>query len=257
MPVRALVARALAKDPADRFATGAELAAAARAASGDGTATAMTALVTPPLRDPSGANTPRLVSARTPRTVVGAGSGRARRGSLVGALAAVLVALTALGAALGAAKSLDNGVPNIRSTGPAVAPTEQSAAPTVVEETGSDEPERPNRPGNQNAKPSPSITVSPTPLPNGSSQPVPTNSAPATPVETTTPAGPTPPDPPPPPDPPRRRRHRPRPTRGRRRRWGRQRSATDQQLSNPRMSVRKAPGSPRNTKTGVDRHIAI
>ncbi|MEU1753152.1 serine/threonine-protein kinase [Micromonospora matsumotoense] len=192
MPVRALVARALAKDPADRFATGAEMAAAARAASGDGTATAMTALVTPPLRDPSGANTPRLVSARTPRTVVGAGSGRARRGSLVGALAAVLVALTALGAALGAAKSLDNGVPNIRSTGPAVAPTDRSAAPTVVEETGSDEPERPNRPGNQNEKPSPSITVSPTPLPNGSSPPAPTKSAPPTPVETTTPAGPTP-----------------------------------------------------------------
>ncbi|WP_433227961.1 protein kinase domain-containing protein [Micromonospora sp. CA-248260] len=190
-PVRALVARALEKDPADRFATGAEMAAAARAASGDGTATAMTALVTPPLRDPSGANTPRPVGAQTPRTVVGAGSGRTRRGSLVGALAAVLVALTALGAALGAAKSLDNGVPNIRSTGPAVAPTEQSELPAVVEQTGPQETERPNRPGNQTAKPSPSASVSPTPLPNGSSQSLPTKSAPPSAPATTPPVGPT------------------------------------------------------------------
>ncbi|MFI9639726.1 serine/threonine-protein kinase [Micromonospora sp. NPDC051925] len=194
--VRALVARALAKDPADRFATGAEMAAAARAATGDGSA-AMTALVTPPLRDPSGANGHRVDLPRTPTTVVGPGSRRSRRGSLVGALAAVLVALTALGAALGAAKSLDNGVPNIRSTGPAVAPTDQTEAPAVTEETGPDEPARPYRPGNPTDRSSPSISVSPTPPRNGSSQPLPTKSAPATPTEptppTTTPAEPTPP----------------------------------------------------------------
>ncbi|WP_431924253.1 serine/threonine-protein kinase [Micromonospora wenchangensis] len=186
--VRALVARALEKDPADRFATGAEMATAARAAAGDDTA--VTALVTPPLRDPSGADGVRVGPSATSRTVVGPGSRRGRRGSLVGALAAVLVALTALGAALGASKSLDSGVPNIRSTGPAVAPTDQPEVPVVTEETGSDEPVRPNRTGNQSQSPSPSVSVSPTPLPNGSSQSLPTKSAPPTPAETTPPAGP-------------------------------------------------------------------
>ncbi|KWV31448.1 serine/threonine-protein kinase [Micromonospora rifamycinica] len=195
-PVRALVARALAKDPADRFATGAEMAAAARAATGDGTA-ALTALVTPSLRDPSGANGPRVDPSRAPRTVVGPESRRNRRGSLVGALAAVLVALTALGAALGATKSLDSGTPNIRNTGPAVAPTDQSAVPTVVEETGSEEPDRTNRPDYQNTKPSPSVSVSPTPLPGGSSLPAPTKSAPTTPVGTPPTTTPAPVDPPP------------------------------------------------------------
>ncbi|WP_329009679.1 protein kinase [Micromonospora rifamycinica] len=195
-PVRALVARALAKDPADRFATGAEMAAAARAATGDGTA-ALTALVTPPLRDPSGANGPRVGPSRAPRTVVGPEARRNRRGSLVGALAAVLVALTALGAALGATKSLDSGTPNIRTTGPAVAPTDQSAVPTVIEETGSEEPDRTNRPEYQNSKPSPSVSISPTPLPGGSSLPAPTKSAPATPVDPPPTTAPTPVDPPP------------------------------------------------------------
>ncbi|MEU7618919.1 serine/threonine-protein kinase [Micromonospora rifamycinica] len=195
-PVRALVARALAKDPADRFATGAEMAAAARAATGDGTA-ALTALVTPPLRDPSGANGPRVGPSRAPTTVVGPGSRRNRRGSLVGALAAVLVALTALGAALGATKSLDSGTPNIRNTGPSVAPTDQSEIPAVTEETGSEEPDRTNRPDYQNPKPSPSVSISTTPLPNGSSLPVPTKSAPATPVDPPPTTATTPVDPPP------------------------------------------------------------
>ncbi|MFY1622905.1 protein kinase domain-containing protein [Micromonospora sp. WMMD723] len=182
--VRALVARALEKDPADRFATGAEMATAARAAAGDDTAA--TALVTPPLRHPSRADHARVGPAGTSTTVVGSGSRRRRRGSLVGALAAVLVALTALGAALGASKSLDSGVPNIRSTGPAVAPTDRSEIPAVVEETGADESSRPPRPTNQYEKPSPSVSVSPTPLPNGSSVPPPTNSAPPTPSEPAT-----------------------------------------------------------------------
>ncbi|WP_194823167.1 serine/threonine-protein kinase [Micromonospora sp. S-DT3-3-22] len=189
--VRALVARALEKDPADRFATGAEMATAARAAAGDDTAAATTALVTRPLRDPSGADGVRVGPAVTGQTVVGSGSRRGRRGSLVGALAAVLVALTALGAALGASKSLDSGVPNIRSTGPAVAPTDRTEVPAVVEETGSEESQRPPRPTNQYEKPSPSVSVSPTPLPNGSSVPLPTKSAPPTPSEPAT-SGPPP-----------------------------------------------------------------
>ncbi|MBM7085478.1 protein kinase domain-containing protein [Micromonospora sp. WMMD734] len=192
--VRALVARALEKDPADRFATGAAMATAARVAAGDDTA-GTTALVTPPLRDPSGADDVRVGAVADQRTVVGSGPRRGRRGSLVGALAAVLVALTALGAALGAAKSLDNGVPNIRSTGPAVAPTERTEVPALVEETGSDESPRPPRPTNQYEKPSPSVSVSPTPLPDGSSPPLPTKSATPAPTDPVT-SEPAPSDPP-------------------------------------------------------------
>ncbi|SCF17270.1 serine/threonine protein kinase [Micromonospora purpureochromogenes] len=78
-PVQALVSRALAKDPADRFATGAEMAAAARAALSDGAAT--TAFVPPALRGAAGPATttqsdvPVLPTAATWR----------RRGPAVGA----------------------------------------------------------------------------------------------------------------------------------------------------------------------------
>ncbi|MFJ6194522.1 serine/threonine-protein kinase [Micromonospora sp. NPDC092111] len=204
-PVRALVSRALAKDPADRFATGAELAAAARAATGDGAA-ATTALVAPSLRgaaEPAGTRDDLPV---VPAAAVASGPRRNRRGSLVGALAAVLVALTALGAALGAAKDTDGGVPNIRSTAPA-APTDAAEAPATTDETGSGETDRPDRPWNQGNRPSPSESVSPSPQPSGSSQPLPTKTPPATPTAlpttTSTPADPppttasTPADPPP------------------------------------------------------------
>ncbi|WP_446209939.1 serine/threonine-protein kinase [Micromonospora sp. IBSANI012] len=187
--VHALVSRALAKDPADRFATGAEMAAAARAALSDGAAA--TAFVPPALRGAAGPATttrgdvPVLPAAAT----VAPTRGRGRRGSLVGALAAVLVALTALGAALGAAKETGDGATNIKSTSPAVAPSDQGELPASPEETGVDQPSRPDRTWNPGNRPSATATVTPSPGPSGSADPQPTSaptSTPANPPTTTT-----------------------------------------------------------------------
>ncbi|MEV0807677.1 serine/threonine-protein kinase [Micromonospora sp. NPDC050200] len=200
-PVHALVSRALTKDPADRFATGAEMAAAARAALSDGAAT--TAFVPPALRGAAGP-TPTTrddLPVLPPAATVAPRQGRGRRGSLVGALAAVLVALTALGAALGAARETGDGATNIKSTVPATVPSGQEELPEAPEQTGLDQTSRPDRTRNPNARRS--ATVSPTPAPSAtqsvpttpSSTPTDPPTATTSPEETTSPPGPASPPP--------------------------------------------------------------
>nr|WP_230416289.1 serine/threonine-protein kinase [Micromonospora tarapacensis] len=100
--VRVLIARALAKDPTDRFSSGAAMAEAARTAVSEGSLPTAMVPVAAALRD-AGPDT----RADLPVTGAPPPGGRRRRGTLVGALTAVLVGLTALGAALGAAHEAD------------------------------------------------------------------------------------------------------------------------------------------------------
>ncbi|WP_207922946.1 serine/threonine-protein kinase, partial [Micromonospora sp. KC606] len=150
--VQSLVARALAKDPADRFASGAEMAAAARAALGDDSA-APTALVAPV--PSSRTSTRNAVPALPAATVAAPRRGRGRRGSLAGALAAVLVALTALGAALGATTDAGDRATDIKSTPTTAVPSDPAHLPAVAEESESFQPNRPDRTGNNGTRPSP------------------------------------------------------------------------------------------------------
>ncbi|KKJ94222.1 serine/threonine protein kinase [Micromonospora sp. HK10] len=164
--VRQLVARALAKDPADRFPTGGAMAHAARAA----VAESSTALVPVALRGAAG---PAMTGTRddlTPAAALSHPAGRRRRhGTLVGALAAVLVALAALGAALGAAKSAGEPATTIATTPPAAAPSGSVAdtAETVAPPT--DSRGRPSRPAGP-ARPSGSTSGTPTPSPSAPAQ---------------------------------------------------------------------------------------
>ncbi|SCL35468.1 serine/threonine protein kinase [Micromonospora nigra] len=187
--VRALVARALAKDPVDRFSSGATMAEAARAAvSGSSTATA-TALVAPaaPLRG-AGPDT------RTdlPVAAVGGAAGRRRRGALVGALTAVLVALTALGAALGATDTANTPAVNLPTTAPASEPGDVEASPSE-EQPGTD-PLPPMLPAGSTGSPTESASPQPTtPQPSDSippTSPAPVTTSPA-PAPTTGEPGPT------------------------------------------------------------------
>ncbi|PWU43632.1 serine/threonine protein kinase [Micromonospora globispora] len=167
--VRDLVARALAKDPADRYPTGAAMAKAAREAISD----SPTAMVPVALRGATGPATTRD-DLPTVATVPAGGSAgrRGRRGTLVGALAAVLVALTALGAALGAARSAD-GPPatTIETTAPAVAPSERSAEPAATEASPTDRGGRTYRPNQPVNRPSGSASATPSRSPSASTAP--------------------------------------------------------------------------------------
>ncbi|MET8233804.1 serine/threonine-protein kinase [Micromonospora sp. NPDC005298] len=177
--VRALVSRALAKDPLDRFSSGAAMAEAARTAvTGGEPPTAMATSV--PLRDAGpGTRTDVPVGA----AVAPAGRRRGRRGALVGAAATVLVAVTALVAALGATKNADAPAVKLPTTSPTVAPTGQVEVPAGNEQVTDDSarPNRPNAPGTSAA-----VTVSATP----STQPSQTTTPP-TPTATATTATPT------------------------------------------------------------------
>ncbi|MER5335447.1 protein kinase [Micromonospora sp. NPDC002717] len=191
--VRALVSRALAKDPADRFSSGAAMAQAARAAVSD--PSAATAMVPAPgvaaLRgaDPG---------TRTDVPVVPAAAGRKkRRGPLVGAAAAVLVALAGLGAALGATNDADAPAVNVpKTTAPAAVPSAE--APTEQEQNP--DRGRPFRPAGSTSSPSPSATVPPeSPQPSqtaGPESPEPTGSTDPTPSDGSSPGAPTGPTPP-------------------------------------------------------------
>lgn len=191
--VRALVSRALAKDPADRFSSGAAMAQAARAAVSD--PSAATAMVPAPgvaaLRgaDPG---------TRTDVPVVPAAAGRKkRRGPLVGAAAAVLVALAGLGAALGATRDTDAPAVNVpKTTAPAAVPSAE--APTEQEQNP--DRGRPFRPAGSTSSPSPSATVPPeSPQPSqtaGPESPEPTGSTDPTPSDGSSPGAPTGPTPP-------------------------------------------------------------
>ncbi|MFR9776337.1 protein kinase domain-containing protein [Micromonospora sp. MS34] len=188
-PVRDLVARALAKDPADRHPSGAAMAEAARAAIGE----SPTAVVPVALRGAAGPAHTRddLTVATRPATVARAGR-RGRRGTLVGAAAAVLVALAALGAALGAAKNAgDPPATTIQPTSHPVAPSIGEVSVTT-EAPPTDTGGRPYRPtGSPKASASRSATPSPSPSasaePSQSEDPSPAPSAPSTAPATTPP----------------------------------------------------------------------
>ncbi|MFG2054581.1 protein kinase [Micromonospora sp. NPDC048930] len=164
--VRDLVARALAKDPADRYPSGAAMAEAARAAIGE----SPTSIVPLALRGAAGPPGTRddLTVAAPPATAAPPGR-RRRRGTLVGALAAVLVALTALGAALGAAKNAGEPATTIQTTSPAATPTTgvESAASEAPPTSSGGRPYRPVGP----AKPSASASATSTPSPSASVEP--------------------------------------------------------------------------------------
>ncbi|WP_341716061.1 protein kinase [Micromonospora sp. FIMYZ51] len=95
--VRILVAQALAKDPADRFSSGAAMAEAARSAVSDSSLPTAMVPAAATLRHAGPQTRTELTAADTPPA-----GRRGRRGTLIGALTAVTVGLVALGAALGA-----------------------------------------------------------------------------------------------------------------------------------------------------------
>ncbi|SCG68180.1 serine/threonine-protein kinase [Micromonospora inositola] len=183
-PVRGLVARALAKDPADRFPTGAAMAAAARAA----TSESPTATVPVALRRPTGpASTRDDLPATAPAATVAPAGRRGRRGTLVGALAAVLVALAALGAALGAAGPAEAPATTIETTQP-LGPSDDAQSPPATETVPTDQGGRTYRPAGPGHRPSASVSASPTPRPSSATSPPPATSPDPTAVETTSPS---------------------------------------------------------------------
>ncbi|MFC0033011.1 protein kinase [Micromonospora chaiyaphumensis] len=196
-PVRDLVARALAKDPADRFPTAAAMAEAARAAASE----SPTAMVPVTLRTATGSSRTRDdLTAAAPGALVAPARRPGRRGTLVGALAAVLVALTALGAALGAAKNADAPATHIDTTAPAVAPSNSVANAAVTEAPPTDAGGHSYRPVGPTGRPSASTSATPSASTSGTAEPTPSSvpstqpTAPSTapttsspPVETTAP----------------------------------------------------------------------
>ncbi|WBB80863.1 serine/threonine-protein kinase [Micromonospora sp. WMMD882] len=209
-PVRALVSRALAKEPADRYASGAAMAGAARAAAGDALGTTAggtpTVVVSGALRA-SGPDT-RTDLPAVPAGAAPAPTGRPRRGTLIGAGAAVLVALTGLVAALGFTN--DNAAPatNLKPT-PSASVTSEVPQQVVPSDESDPDPTRPNRPGTSSSRPSadptvtpsadPSVTPSapaPTTGPTGAPTTTPPAAPPTTAPTTTPPAAPSEPPPP-------------------------------------------------------------
>ncbi|MFG1717560.1 protein kinase domain-containing protein [Micromonospora chalcea] len=192
--VRELVSRALAKDPADRYPTAAAMADAARAARTDSpTATVALRGAASPARSRDDQPAVR------PGAAVATSRRRSRRGTLVGALGAVLVAMGALGALVAAANDTTEPATKIDSTPPAVAPSDPVADPVVDEPSPGDEYTfRPVGPGDRpSATPSvtPSASAIPSAQPSVTEEPAPTGaptttppSAPATTAPTTPPA---------------------------------------------------------------------
>ncbi|MFG1866458.1 serine/threonine-protein kinase [Micromonospora arborensis] len=202
--VRALVSRALAKDPADRFTSGAAMAEAARiAVTGGEPPTAMAAAV--PLRD-AGPGTRTDVPAGAAVASGPEAGPRRRRGPLVGAAVAVLVALVGLGAALGATRNTDdNPAVKLPTTAPTATPTGPLDLPAANEQVTSVDPSRPDRPPAPGISPSVSASATATTQPSQtSSPPTPTATPTVTTPPTTAPSDepPTTPTTPPPSNPP-------------------------------------------------------
>ncbi|MCX4472123.1 protein kinase [Micromonospora sp. NBC_01655] len=171
-PVRDLVGRALAKDPAERFATGAAMAEAARATIADGSAPTSTVPV--PLRGAAGVGVAPGASGTTRddlppvlRPTPSAARRGGRRGTLLGAIAAVLVALAGLAAALGAAQNADAPATNYRPTAPAAVPTpggDSAATEEAAVDGGRTDrpgPVRSSAPASATATPQPSESAAP------------------------------------------------------------------------------------------------
>lgn len=149
--VRALVRRALAKNPESRFSGGTAMAAAARAAVSDPTAaTAPTARV-----DPATLRTaePRTLTDNPVVDTYHPG----RRGPLVGAVATAVVAVAGLATAvaLGGAADPPGETP---SSAPTTAGDDGAAPPPVA--TTSSAPQRPYQPNGSTSKPPPAPTLS-------------------------------------------------------------------------------------------------
>ncbi|RLP90513.1 serine/threonine protein kinase [Micromonospora sp. BL4] len=195
--VRALVSQALAKDPLDRFSSGAAMAEAARTAvTGGEPPTAMVAAT--PLRN-AGPGT------RTDVPLGAAVAGRRRRrGPLVGAAAVALVALVGLGAALGAARNAgEDPAVKLPTTSPTAEMTGQVDLPPVANEQITVDPVRPNRPNAPARTPSASVSATPSAQPSESASPSsPAPSATTAPPSSPPPSEPPASEPPPPSDPP-------------------------------------------------------
>ncbi|MEU6202120.1 protein kinase [Micromonospora musae] len=200
--VRALVSRALAKDPAERFSSGVAMAEAARTAvTGDAGPTAMVSVT--PLRGAGPDTQPEL----TTGAPVAGGPARRGRPALLGAAAAVLVGLVGLAAALGATKYAgDAPAVELTPTTPAVTPT-QNTDLSIGDDAKPTDPDRPERPPaprtsapastspSQSAQPSESATSeSPSPTPSDPATGSPSTSATPTATATDPSTTPTTPD---------------------------------------------------------------
>ncbi|GIJ76832.1 serine/threonine protein kinase [Micromonospora phaseoli] len=194
--VRVLIGRALEKDPADRFSSGAAMAEAARAAVSDSSLPTVLVPAASALRDagPDTRSDLPMLDAPPPA--------RRRRGTLVGALTAVLVGLTALGAALGAAREADTPAVKLPTTAPTVESTAEVEAPPSQEESS---PARvpPLKPANSTSGPVESTSPEPTtPQPTEPSAPESPEPTTPSPEPTRSSAAPTTSAPPPTSDPP-------------------------------------------------------
>ncbi|SCF15417.1 serine/threonine-protein kinase [Micromonospora chokoriensis] len=183
--VRALVSRALAKDPQDRFSSGAAMAEAARTAVTGGEPP--TAMATPVALRDAGPGTRTDVPAGAAVASAAQAGRQRRRGPLVGAAAAVLVALVGLGAALGAARHTgESPAVKLPTTSPTVAPSGPQELPAANEQVTTGDPVRPDRPPVPGNSPSASVSTTPSTQPSQTtSSPTPTG----TPTGTTGPTG--------------------------------------------------------------------
>ncbi|MFV2103270.1 protein kinase domain-containing protein [Micromonospora sp. LOL_024] len=180
--VRLLIGRALAKDPADRFGSGAAMAEAARAAVSDSSLPTTMAPAAAALRD-AGPDT------RSDLPVLAAPPGGRRRGTLVGALTAVLVGLTALGAALGATQEADTPAVKLPTPAPTAEVVVKEQSPS--QETSSPAPVPPLRPTNATSRPGEPTSPEPT-TPQPSEPSAPESPEPTTPSPDPTTANPEP-----------------------------------------------------------------
>ncbi|GIJ25049.1 hypothetical protein Vqi01_02110 [Micromonospora qiuiae] len=188
--VRVLVAQALAKDPADRFSSGAAMAEAARTAVSDSSLPTAMVPAAAALRDAGPETRADVTAADAPP----AGRG-GRRGTLIGALTAVTVGLVALGAALNAATTADTPAVTVPTNLPGTE-TSLEAEPLPSEDQSAPAAPPSYRPTGSTAtptgsrSPSPTTTQPHTPTTPESPDPTPSNDGP-----TDGPGTPTPPPP--------------------------------------------------------------